>query len=195
MRWSKTLAVGRLLLSGQSPDPTFAGRNQAFSMLFPMQHLYERALRKILSTATTGSGVSVKVRSEPLFLFVDAEDKSGVIRLRPDYILSRGVETIAIADAKWKRASEGRIAHGVKREDFYQMHAYLSRYKVSDAVVLVPKAPWMPEMWTKTYRDADSGAQVHIMGVDIEGLLSRSGKIRDASHKVLAEMLGGILPA
>ncbi|MFB4403700.1 McrC family protein [Pseudomonas inefficax] len=195
IRWSKTLAVGRLLLSGQSPDPTFAGRNQAFSMLFPMQHLYERALRKILSTALVGNGVSVKFRSEPLFLFMDAEDKSGIVRLRPDYILSRDAETIAIADAKWKRASQGRIAHGVKREDFYQMHAYLARYKVSDAVVLVPKAPWMPEMWTKTYRDADSDAQVHIIGVDIEGLLSRSGAIRDASHKMLAEMLGGILHA
>jgi 5-methylcytosine-specific restriction enzyme subunit McrC len=194
MRWSKTLAVGRLLLSGQSPDPTFAGRNQAFSMLFPMQHLYERALRKILSTAIAGSGMSLKVRSEPLFLFVDDEDKSGVVRLRPDYILNRGVETVAIADAKWKRASEGRAAHGIKREDFYQIHAYLARYKVSDAVVLVPKAPWMPEVWIKSYRDADSGAQVHIMGVDIEGLLSRSGKVRDASHKMLAEMLGGILP-
>jgi len=193
-RWSKTLTIGRLLLNGQSPDPTFAGRNQAFSMLFPMQHLYERALRKILSNAIAGSDVSISARSESLYLLMDDKDKSGIVQLRPDYILSHGSEIISIADAKWKRASENRIAHGVKREDFYQMYAYLARYKVSNAIILIPKAPWMQEMWTKTYRDVDSGAKVHIMGVDIEGLLSRTGKTRDASHKFFAETLSGILP-
>jgi 5-methylcytosine-specific restriction endonuclease McrBC regulatory subunit McrC len=195
MHWSKTLAVGRLLLSGQSPDPTFGGDNQAFSLLFPMQHLYERALRRILAIAIEGSSMSVKSRSESLFLFVDTEDQSGVVRLRPDYVFNRGGRPVAIGDAKWKRANESGISHGIKREDFYQIYAYLTRYKVSDAVILVPKAPWMPEKWTKSYRDADSDAQVHILGVDVEGLVSRSAKVRDASYKMLTEMLGGVLPA
>lgn len=195
MHWSKTLAVGRLLLSGQSPDPTFGGGNQAFSLLFPMQHLYERALRRILAIAIDGSSMSVKSRSESLFLFVDTEDQSGVVRLRPDYVFNRGGRPVAIGDAKWKRANESGISHGIKREDFYQIYAYLTRYKVSDAVILVPKAPWMPEKWTKSYRDADTDAQVHIMGVDVEGLVSRSAKVRDASYKMLTEMLGGVLPA
>lgn len=195
MRWSKTLAVGRLLLSGQSPDPTFGGRNQAFSLLFPMQHLYERALRNILAAAIDGSGSSVKSRSEPLFLFVDEEEQSGVVRLRPDYVFTRGGKPIAIADAKWKRASESGVAHGIKREDFYQIHAYLTRYKVSEAVILVPKAPWMPGTWTKSYRDADTNAQVHLIGVDVEGLVSRSTKAREASYKLLTQMLGSVLPA
>ena len=195
MRWSKTLAVGRLLLSGQSPDPTFGGRNQAFSLLFPMQHLYERALRNILAAAIDGSGTSVKSRSEPLFLFVDEEDKSGIVRLRPDYVFTRGGKPIAIADAKWKRASESGAAHGIKREDFYQIHAYLTRYKVSEAVILVPKAPWMPEAWTKSYRDADTNARVHLIGVDVEGLVSRSAKAREVSYELLTQMLGSVLPA
>ncbi|MGC5686127.1 McrC family protein [Pseudomonas haemolytica] len=195
MRWSKTLTVGRLLLSGQSPDPTFGGRNQAFSLLFPMQHLYERALRNILVTAIDGTGTGVKSRSESLFLFVDKEDQTGVVRLRPDYIFTRGGEPVAIADAKWKRASEGGIAHGIKREDFYQIHAYLTRYNVSDAVILVPKAPWMPGKWTKSYRDPDTNAQVHLIGVDVEGLVSRSTMAREASYKLLTEMLGSVLPA
>lgn len=195
MHWSKTLAVGRLLLSGQSPDPTFGGANQVFSLLFPMQHLYERALRRILAIAIDGSSISVNSRSESLFLFVDTEDQSGVVRLRPDYVFSRGGRPVAIGDAKWKRAKESGISHGIKREDFYQIYAYLTRYKVSDAVILVPKAPWMPEKWTKSYRNADTGAQVHIMGVDVEGLVSRSAKVRDASYKMLREMLGGVLPA
>jgi 5-methylcytosine-specific restriction endonuclease McrBC regulatory subunit McrC len=192
--WSKTLAVGRLLLSGQSPDPTFGGSNQAFSLLFPMQHLYERALRKILATAIDGIGLSVNSRSEPLFLFVDTDDQSGVVRLRPDYVFSREGQPVAIADAKWKRASEVGSAHGIKREDFYQIHAYLTRYKVHEAVLLVPRAPWMPAKWIKSYRDNDTDSQVHLIGVDVEGLVSRESKARKASYQSLTEMLVSVLP-
>ena len=194
MHWSDTLAVGRLLLSGQSPDPTFGGRNKAFSLLFPMQHLYERALRKILANTINGTGLNVSSRTESVFLFVDAKDKSGVVRLRPDYVFSRSGVPIAIADAKWKRASASGTAHGIKREDFYQIYAYLVRYKVSGAIVLVPKAPWMPEKWIKSYLDPDTNAQVHLIGVDIEGLVSRGFEAKSASYKLLAEMLGSVLP-
>ncbi|WP_232324098.1 McrC family protein [Pseudomonas fluorescens] len=192
--WSKTLHIGRLLLSGQSPDPTFGGSNQAFSLLFPMQHLYERALRKILATVIDDNSLHLNSRSEPMFLFVDTDDQSGVIRLRPDYIFSREDKPVAIADAKWKRASDKGPAHGIKREDFYQIHAYLTRYKVSEAVILIPKAPWMSEKWTKNYRDANTNARVHLVGVDIEGLVSRDPKKRNASYKLLTEMLGNVLP-
>jgi hypothetical protein len=83
----------------------------------------------------------------------------------------------------------------MKREDFYQIHAYLTRYKVSEAIILAPKAPWMSEKWIKTFSDAETGAQVHLIGVDIESLVSRSSKTRDASYKSLAETLIGILPS
>lgn len=195
MHWSKTLSIGRLLLSGHAPDPTFGGSNQAFSLLFPMQHLYERALRTILAMAIDGSGLRVDSRSEPLFLFIDTDDESGVIRLRPDYVFSRNGEPVAIADAKWKRATEMGAAHGTKREDFYQIHAYLTRYKISEALILVPKAPWMPEKWSKKYRDADTNARVHLIGVDIEGLISRDPKKRNASYKLFNEILIDVLPA
>lgn len=195
MHWSDTLAVGRLLLSGQSPDPTFGGRNKAFSLLFPMQHLYERALRRILATAIDGTGLTVSSRTKSLFLFVGAKDPSGVVRLRPDYVFSRSGVPVAIADAKWKRASADGAAHGIKREDFYQIHAYLVRYKVSAAIILVPKAPWMPEKWIKSYLDTDTNAQVHLIGVDVEGLVSRGFEAKSASYKLLSEMLGSVLPA
>ena len=194
MHWSDTLAVGRLLLSGQSPDPTFGGNNRAFSLLFSMQNLYERALRKILATAIKDSELDVSSRTESLFLFVNAKNQSGVVRLRPDYVFRRSGVQVSIADAKWKRASENGAAHGIKREDFYQIHAYLTRYKVSRALILVPRAPWMPEKWIKSFRDPETNAQIHLIGVDIEGLVSRRFEARSASYKLLAEMLSSVLP-
>ncbi|MDN6873690.1 hypothetical protein QO209_14695 [Pseudomonas citronellolis] len=192
--WSRTLAIGRLLLAGQSPDPTFGGSNEAFSLLFPLPHLYERALRKVLATVISGSDIRVSHRSEPLFLLADCDDQRGVVRLRPDYVFERGGRHVAVADAKWKRVQASASAHGIAREDLYQIHAYLSRYKVKDAMILVPWAPWMSPGWTKVYQDPDSGARVHLVGTDIEGLVSRSATIREMAYAALSDVLGGVLP-
>ncbi|NAT24255.1 hypothetical protein CU665_15815 [Pseudomonas syringae pv. actinidifoliorum] len=65
--WTRTLAVGRLLLSGQSPDPTFGGKNKAFSLLFPMQHLYERSVRNILINVLAKSDISINQQKNQNF--------------------------------------------------------------------------------------------------------------------------------
>ncbi|NAT36771.1 hypothetical protein CU661_03445, partial [Pseudomonas syringae pv. actinidifoliorum] len=64
------------------------------------------------------------------FLLTDKDSQKGVIGLRPDYILKKEEVTIAIADAKWKRVSETGKAHGILREDFYQLYAYIKKYEV-----------------------------------------------------------------
>lgn len=191
--WSRTLAIGRLLLAGQSPDPTFGGSNEAFSLLFPLPHLYERALRKVLATVISGSDVRASHRSDPLFLLSDCDDQRGVVRLKPDYVFEGEGGYVAVADAKWKRVQASVSAHGIAREDLYQIHAYLSRYKVKDAMILVPWAPWMPPGWTKIYQDPDSGARVHVVGTDIEGLVSRSVTTRAKAYASFSDVLGGVL--
>ncbi|MDA3136558.1 hypothetical protein HG619_14940 [Pseudomonas syringae] len=52
-----------------------------------------------------------------------------IIGLRPDYILTKRGDVIAVADAKWKRVSETGKAHGILRDDFYQIYAYIKNMK------------------------------------------------------------------
>ncbi|MCI3944517.1 McrB [Pseudomonas syringae] len=191
--WLRTLEIGRLLLSGQSPDPTFSGKNRAFSLLFPMQHLYERSVRSVLTKALAKSEVSVDRQGRTKFLLKDKDSQKGIIGLRPDYVLTKRGAVIAIADAKWKRVSETAKAHGILRDDFYQIYAYIKKYKVLEAFILTPKAPWMQKIWTKTYLDNNSPAKIHIVGIDLESLISRLHTVRSLSYKALNDTLNDFL--
>lgn len=188
LHWSRTLSVGRLLLSGQSPDPTFSGENNAFSILFPMQHLYERALRNILTSALEKTEISISSRRHIKSLLVSADTHKKIIKLRPDYILGKAGIPLAIADAKWKRISELGGTNGVASEDFYQIYVYLKKYEVLNAFILAPRAPWMPENWSRTFLDTDSSARIHIIGIDLESMMSRKYNIRNPSRIALVNI-------
>ncbi len=191
--WARTIAVARLLLTGQSPDPTFSGDNQAFSMLFPLQHLFERVMRRMLGASLKDLGITMPHRGEARFLLRDPSDGGGVIRLRPDYILGQPDAPLAVADAKWKRARELGRAHGINREDFYQVSAYLARFKVRDAIILVPQAKWMQARWTKSYDVPEGDGHIHLIGVDIENLVTRSQIQRSHALAALSATIGAIL--
>ncbi|MDH5835321.1 McrC family protein [Luteimonas kalidii] len=191
--WEKSISVGRLLLAGQSPDPTFSGGSDAFSMLFPLQHLFERMMRKILGGAFQHSGIRASHRSAPLFLLEDPRDKSGIVRLKPDYLFDSAFGLVAVGDAKWKRATESGRAHGVKREDLYQVNAYLARYGVRNAFVFIPRANWMTPGWIKSYQIPETERHIHLVGVDIEGLINRDRKVRDSAFAVFSDPVLRIL--
>lgn len=191
--WTRSIAICMLLLRGQSPDPSFSGDTAAFSMLFPLQHLFERSLRRILTTALAGSGIAADHRNTPLYLLEDPESLDGILRLKPDYVITKGTKYVAVADAKWKRLTESERAYGIDRQDFYQISAYLSRYAVKRSVLLLPQAPWMSAGWTKTYRIPDTDTLVTLLGVDIESLVSNVGAVREAATVGFKEILLGAL--
>jgi 5-methylcytosine-specific restriction enzyme subunit McrC len=184
--WSKTLSVGRLLLAGHAPDPTFSGDSDAFSLLFPLQHLFERTLRKVLAAAFQGSDVRISHRSDSLFLLEDPVDQAGVLRLKPDYVFERSSKLLAVADAKWKRAAEFGRAHSVGRDDLYQVNAYLTRYGVRNAFILLPRANWMEPGWLKSYHIAEAESHIHLLGIDIEALVGRDQKARQLALSMLS---------
>lgn len=190
--WARTISIARQLLIGQAPDPTFLGESPAFSMLFPLQHLFERAMRRILVDALKDSGVVVSHHSIPHFLLQDPSDGSGVVRLRPDYILEQRDDPLAVADAKWKRIREFGSAHGVTREDLYQVSAYLTRFDVDNALIFLPKASWMQDSWMKSYA-VPGGGHIHLIGVDIERLVTRNQAIRVPALSAFSRTIRGIL--
>lgn len=191
--WRRSIAIGRLLLANRSPDPTFAGDSEAFSLLFPLQHLFERTMRHVLATALQGSGIRANHRSDAAYLLEDPFDGSGVLRLKPDYVLEGAFELLAVADAKWKRANRLGRAHGVGRDDLYQINAYLTRYGVQNAFILVPRANWMSSGWLKSYRVSGADSHVHLLGVDIESLVGRDGNARQEALSVLSDSIVQVL--
>lgn len=192
-QWERVLAVGRLLLQGRFADPTFSGANNSFSMLFPLQHLFERAMRRILADTMQGYGITVRHRADSIFLLHGQDDHEGVLRLKPDYLFYRGTDLVAVGDAKWKRLAEGGRAHGAGRDDLYQINAYLDRFDVQNAIVFMPMANWMTPVWTKRYSVPQSGRVIHLVGVDVESLVSHRKDICERARAALGGILVGLV--
>lgn len=70
-------------------------------------------------------------------LLIKEETNRGVFKLIPDIVIEKnGIESVII-DTKWKNVESKFNRHGVKREDLYQMYAYLTRYKNARTVILI----------------------------------------------------------
>lgn len=172
-RWSRTLAIAALLAEEKFIDPTFAGRSDAFGMLFPLHHLFERAMRGVLARATKPLGLTVEHKSNALHMLRDIGGV-GHLQVRPDFIFSRAGQRLMVGDAKWKRMSKAQRAGGADRDDVFQMNAYLTRYQLQRAVILVPKATWMADMWRHDFTIAPSAGRLSLLAVDIQRILSRT---------------------
>lgn len=191
--FERVLSLAKLLFQGQFVDPTFAGNTGGFTMLFPLQHLFERAMRKVLAETLNGCGITIKNSGHPLFLLCGDDEGDDVLRLKPDYLLYRENRLIAVADAKWKRLNETSRAYGARREDFYQVNAYLDTFAVDNSVVILPRAPWMPSTWVSSYTVTHSGRKVHLVGVDIEKLVSHRADVKTAARDALRDVLLAIV--
>jgi 5-methylcytosine-specific restriction enzyme subunit McrC len=189
IRWERALSIARLLAKGQFIDPTYAGGTSAFTMLFPLQHLFERAMRTVLAETLSDCRVSVRHRADPLFLLQGDDDGDEILRLKPDYLFYRADKLIAVADAKWKRLTETGRANGARREDLYQVNAYLDMFEVENCVVIVPRAPWMAAAWTSSYTVTHSGRKVHLVAIDIAKLVSHRVDIRTAARREMRDVL------
>jgi len=188
-RWSRTVAVAVLLAEGRFIDPTFAGRSDAFGMLFPLHHLFERAMRGVLSRAAKPLGLTVEHKANALYMLRDSAGL-GHLQVRPDFVFCRNGQQIMIGDAKWKRMSKVQRAGGADREDVFQMNAYLTRYGLERGVIFVPKAPWMNEEWRLDFTIPPGACQMSLLAVDIQGILSRVSATGAAAMKALRQSIG-----
>lgn len=188
-RWSRTLAIAVLLAEGRFIDPTIAGRSDAFGMLFPLHHLFERAMRGVLSRAAKPLGLTVEHQARSLHMLRDHQGV-GHLQVRPDFLFSLGDRRLLIGDAKWKRLTNAQRASGVDRDDVFQMNAYLTRFEVERGVIFVPKVSWMGREWRHDFTIPPGARQLSLLAVDIQGVLSRVPATNDAALKGLRQSVG-----
>lgn len=133
-RFLDCVRLARLILSDVSPISS-AGQIKTTSILFKMNDLFEIYIDYL--SRKIHKDVTIKDRTRKLLVRDDT--KAGVFQLEPDLVFNRQNKPYVIVDTKWKRISSGYSRHGVQRDDFYQMYAYLTRYKeVETAILLYP---------------------------------------------------------
>lgn len=136
--YSDAVAWARLILQEESPL-TGAGANDAPSLLFPMEALFEAFVAKHLAQQL----------QQPLVLKTQARLHHLVrhqgddwFRLKPDLLVRDEAGERLVLDTKWKlidgRKSNGTDKYGLAQADFYQLQAYGQSYlQAKGDVVLV----------------------------------------------------------
>jgi 5-methylcytosine-specific restriction enzyme subunit McrC len=132
----------RLILEGFSPQ-SMLGNNNAYSLLFPMEAVFESFVAKYLKKNLPSSlKVSSQVQSKSL---VSYGNKS-YFRLKPDLYITELNISNTVLDTKWKlidqKKSTGKDKFGLSQSDFYQMLGYGHKYLESagNLVLIYPKS-------------------------------------------------------
>jgi 5-methylcytosine-specific restriction enzyme subunit McrC len=135
------LAWAKLILDEQSPL-TGSGGNNAPSLLFPMEAVFEAFVSKHLA----------KQLARPLVLKTQARSHHMVRHreqswfcLKPDLLIRDTNKDLLVLDAKWKLLdglkANGTSKYGLAQGDFYQLQAYGQSYLngTGDVVLIYPK--------------------------------------------------------
>jgi 5-methylcytosine-specific restriction enzyme subunit McrC len=135
------ISWARLILEGFSPQ-SMLGSHNAFSLLFPMEAVFENFVAKYLNQRVSHPlKISAQVQSKSLVSYGDNK----YFRLKPDLYLSSLSNQNTVMDTKWKLIDQNKTAgkdkFGLSQDDFYQMLGYGYKYLngEGDLVLIYPK--------------------------------------------------------
>ncbi|EHK2304513.1 McrC family protein [Clostridium perfringens] len=162
--------LGKMIVLGESALGN-SGGNKAYSILFKMNEIFEIYIGKLLKELLYEE--TVHMQHSKYKLLIKEETNRGVFKLIPDIVIEKnGIERVII-DTKWKSVESKFNRHGVKREDLYQMYAYLTRYKnVSTVILLYPYNERIEgedgEYLESWYLDEEEHKRVRVYAVNLE---------------------------
>lgn len=170
-RFLPLIDLAHMVLMGTAPSPQ-RGATRAFSMLFPMDTLFEEfvagfILRHCRELGLKRDQVHVQAKARAKWLVYDQTHR-GRFRLKPDILIDcSDRNTPLVIDTKWKQlkinASGQPLA--IDQSDMYQMYAYAKRYQARKCVLLYPH---MDGLQPATYSiDGEPASAVHIGYVDL----------------------------
>jgi 5-methylcytosine-specific restriction enzyme subunit McrC len=143
--YASALAWATLILQGHSPL-TGSGKNEAPSMLFPMQDVFEAYVAKHLKAQLNPSfSLQKQPRSLSLVRYGYKDKDEGWFQLKPDLLVKDSTGNRMVLDTKWKlidmSKDNSRDKFGLSQADFYQMYAYGQTYLQGDGdiVLIYPK--------------------------------------------------------
>ncbi|KPQ19677.1 McrC family protein [Halomonas sp. HL-93] len=183
--WEEVVIFARLLAENHSLDATQAGLKGGVTITFAMAHLFEKLMRSVLKRVLLDSSVTPTHLTPEKYHLESVDEKALRLRLRPDYVFFRDDEPVFVGDAKWKKLSRYGRNLGLSPSDFYQVNAYLSSYGLSEALLFFPKSDWMESGWRASYNVVGESRSIHIVSVDVESIVSRDKKVRDAAEETL----------
>jgi len=137
-KYSKIISWSQILLQGSSFSP-FQGSSEGFSLLFPMEKLFESYIGILLKKCLPQE-VVLKDRSHFFARSRDSGESGlngkGFFRLEPDILIKK---PFAIVDTKWKVLRSASLLNDVSSSDLYQLFAYGKSYEDTNDSAKKPK--------------------------------------------------------
>lgn len=190
--WQWVVDFARQLAAGRAPDPVSAGEIAGFNLLFRLDDLFERVVRRALSNGLRGSDVVLEGR--PKRHLLRAPDGQESMELEPDFLFFASGDpnrVLHVADAKWKRLRPARRNLGLSAPDVYQLSTYIRRFGVDDGWLVFPSGESMTEAdpFNATALDLlpDLGS-LEVVEVDVSRLLEEDEEERRAAEFRFAEL-------
>jgi 5-methylcytosine-specific restriction enzyme subunit McrC len=156
-RWECLFRLARLLLKREWQTTRHrASAQEGLTLLFAMNDLFEAAVVTLLSRALAGKKVEIVAQGGLRYCLGDFAEggpsEGRHFQTRPDILLKRGGEVVAVIDTKWKALAANPLDRmkGVTQGDVYQMMAYARLYRCERLMLLYPAAPGalpIPARW------------------------------------------------
>ena len=173
-RWESLFRLAQLLLRRDwQATHHAASAPEGLTLLFPMNDLFEKYVAAMMRKALVGTGVEVVDQGgyrACLGAFTGEHLESGdEFRTRPDIILRRRGEVLAIIDTKWKKLARDPLdrKQGVSQADVYQLMAYARLYPTRELMLLYPGVPGEPCGERKPFGMAGGSERLAIATIDV----------------------------
>lgn len=141
VRYEAALLWAKTLLLGQGFGVKM-GKATSFSLLFPMERVFEDYVAHGIRTYWPGTD-DVRVQESSAHL-VDEHAGLPKFKLRPDIVIRHADRTFVL-DTKWKHVNGqepgGQLNtgnYGIEQTDMYQLYAYGKKYAASDLFLIYP---------------------------------------------------------
>jgi 5-methylcytosine-specific restriction enzyme subunit McrC len=172
------ISWARLILEGFSPQ-SMLGKHNAFSLLFPMEAVFESFVAKYLKQRVKHPlKISAQVQSKSLVSY--GENK--YFRLKPDLYLSSDMGHKTVLDTKWKLIDQnkttGKDKFGLSQDDFYQMLGYGYKYLDGDGdlVLIYPKTANFDQPLEHSFNyDQNNKLKLRVLPFDVSHQVDNQG--------------------
>lgn len=126
----------KLILDGFSPL-SMKGENNALSLLFPMEAVFESFVASVLKKQLPDD---VELTTQACSKYLVTHNERSQFQLKPDLLITFQDKSKLILDTKWKLLDLDEHNYGLSQSDLYQMFAYGHKYLngMGDLLLIYP---------------------------------------------------------
>ena len=171
-RWEALYGLARLFLKREWQATHYDGHTQhGITLLFPMNDLFEAYIAALAKRALRGTTWTVHTQGGGLFCLIEEGERGRQrFQTKPELLIKKGRNTVAVIDTKWKRIGRSLedAKRGVSQADIYQMMAYARLYRCSEVMLLYPHHAGLGTYTLNAaYRILEGEEQLRVASVDL----------------------------